>query len=184
MSEKKTIQVKVKVTGLDDAKLGASAAKEIKGIDIKTGQEWSKKFFSNQKSLKDQFNEIGIGDTVICTLQLDGKFWNLSNIEETDAEEPAVKTTVVDNKQSGSGGVRRSDGGSRGDDTNRSASIYLAQEIVAMQQPDWDPEELAAYIVSIADKYVYPYISKGEIVVFEKAKKGKKADPLSPPIVD
>ena len=181
----KSINVKIKVTELNDTKLGQSAAKEIKGVEIETGKEWARKFFSNDKGLREQYNEIGIGDTVVCTLEQEGKFWNLKNIEEVPAEEPKVKTTVVGS--SGLGGLRRSDGGSRGDDTNRSAAIYLAQEIVAMMGVTYGDgvDQLASEIVNVADKYIYPYIKDGVVPEMKaKAKKAKKDDPLSPPEIE
>jgi hypothetical protein len=58
---------------------------------------------------------------------------------------------------------RRPDGGSRGDDTNRSAAIYLAREIVMGAQDCPATADEILHTTMVTAGKVYNYIKNGEI---------------------
>jgi len=125
-------------------------------------------------------------------LEQKGDFWNIKEFKE--ASDDDIEKAMAGGKKFGkgvdSGGFspRRADGGSRGDDTNRSAAIYLAREIVNMGgAPDrFTIGELAVLCINLANDFIFPYIKDGAIPAQEPAKKSRKssADPLAPPVVE
>lgn len=173
----------IKLEAVKDSMLGKAKAKEVIGTRLDNGEEWKKKFFSNNKELSDQLAEFPKGGIVNVVLTKEGEWYNITAFKEATKAEmetatSAPKTKFVQKSQD----VRRADGGSRGDDTNRSAAIYLAQEIVSMSEYDGlTAEQLAVKIAYIANTFIYPYIKEGTCVPFEGK---KKKDPLDPPDID
>ena len=185
----------IKLTAINDTKLGKSPAKEVVGTKIQDGSAWKKAFFANQKDLRDALEDFEVGDIVNVVMEQKGDYWNISDFKEA-SDDDIEKATTAPKKfskgNSGDTGFRRPDGGSRGDDTNRSAAIYLARECIVMAckdtvQPEHLPAEYyAEWASKIADKIIFPYIKDGTIRESAKAGKAKKssADPLAPPVVE
>ena len=181
----------IKLTAINDTKLGKSPAKEVVGTKIQDGSAWKKAFFANQKDLRDALEDFEVGDIVNVVMEQKGDYWNISDFKEA-SDDDIEKATTAPKKfskgNSGDTGFRRPDGGSRGDDTNRSAAIYLARELVNMGgAPDrFTIGELAVLCINLANDFIFPYIKDGTVPVQETAKKSRKssADPLAPPVVE
>jgi hypothetical protein len=180
----------IKLTAIKDGKLGSKAAKFVHGEKVDSGEEWSKGFFANDKTLKDQIEDFEVGDYVNVVMVQKGEYWNIKEFQEASAE--MVDKAKRSNFRPGfkdSPSARRNDGGSRGDDTNRSAAIYLAREIVQHKLDNdggpgtMSPVEVAVLCVDLAHNIIYPYIKDGVVPVVEKPKR-KKADPLEPPEIN
>lgn len=186
-----------------DSLLGKSKAVEVSGIKLDSGEEWSKKFFKNKSDLVDALEGFSVGDEVNVVMEQDEnnkKFWNIVDfvdLTEEDREkiDKAKKFYKSDDSKAdapkggggGSWGARRADGGSRGDDTNRSAAIYLAREIVNMCGiSEAVPSEVATEMIKIADQFIFPYIKDGKIpepaVKQESAKPRRAAPPATPSV--
>src|SRR5574343_155955 len=176
----------IKLTQVNDAKLGTKAAKEIVGNKIEDGKEWRKKFFASDKNLRDQLDDVDVGDTINVIMKQEGDFWNVKEIKLADDADLAKAKSPRAFSGGGGTSVRRVDGGSRGDDTNRSASIYLALDILKQTKlEDMEAAEIACAAAELAENFVYPYIKDGAVPVMQKsAKKRKAKDPLDPPVVD
>src|SRR5574343_954301 len=174
----------IKLTQVNDAKLGTKAAKEIVGTKLEDGKEWRKKFFASDKNLRDQLDDVDVGDNVNVILKQDGDFWNIKEIRLADdadlAKAKTPRSFAGQNQQ-----VRRADGGSRGDDTNRSASIYLAVDILKYTQFNGTSEQMASAAAELAENFVYPYIKDGAVPIVKSSKPQMKKtkDPLEPPVV-
>ena len=130
----------IKLTKVYDGKIANKyAAKCIEGTKLDDGSPWEKSFFANQKDLVQKLTDFSVGDEVNVVMQhVKDKIYNIIDFKEvTDEDKEKLKGA----KRSGSGGgsnfsARRPDGGSRGDDTNRSAAIYLARDlVVAVKDP-------------------------------------------------
>jgi len=76
----------IKYTGLYNDMLGSKQAKRIEGTKIDDGSEWSKKFFADDKELRTQLDDFGVGDTINVKMKQSGKFWNIAAFEEASAE--------------------------------------------------------------------------------------------------
>jgi len=187
----------IKLTAINDTKLGKSPAKEVVGTKIQDGSPWKKAFFANQKDLRDALEDFEVGDIVNVVMEQKGDYWNISDFKEAsddDIEKATTATKKFSKGNSGDTGFRRPDGGSRGDDTNRSAAIYLAREIIKMSferadSPIYrsaDPVEVARICIELSNNFIFPYIKDGTVPVQETAKKSRKssADPLAPPVVE
>lgn len=142
--------MRIKFVGLEategqNAK-GTWTGVKIMGTRLDDGSPWSSSvlFHSNPKH-KDWITELETTDqgTPIDVKHIkDGKFWKMSDIligddvnakyEEQEAKVREVKASYKPAPSS----VRRADGGTRGDDTNRSAAIYLAKEYVSEYGPE------------------------------------------------
>jgi hypothetical protein len=181
----------IKLTAINDTKLGKSPVKEVVGTKIQDGSAWKKAFFANQKDLRDALEDFEVGDIVNVVMEQKGDYWNISDFKEA-SDDDIEKATTAPKKfskgNSGDTGFRRPDGGSRGDDTNRSASIYLARELVNMKGglDKYTLGELAVLCIDLANDFIFPYIKDGTIRESAKAGKAKKssADPLAPPVVE
>ena len=184
----------IKLTQVNDCKLGKSAAKEIVGEKVEDGSKWAKKFFANNKELRDQLDDVSVGDTLNVVMKQDGDFWNISSIALASEDDLSKANKFkkggareATSSKSGSDSVRRVDGGTRGDDTNRSAAIYLAQSVITScgGSQGLSAPYLAALCTQIADTYLLPYIKSGVVAPFPEEKKASKSkvgsDPLSPP---
>ena len=186
----------IKLTAINDTKLGKSAAKEVVGTKIQDGSAWKKAFFANQKDLRDALEDFEVGDIVNVVMEQKGDYWNISDFKE--ASDDDIEKATTGGKKFGKGvdaggfSPRRADGGSRGDDTNRSASIYLARELVNMKGglDKYTLGELAVLVINLSNDFVFPYIKDGTVPVNEPSqetvKKNRKssADPLAPPVVE
>ena len=94
---------KIKLTGVYSDKLGSQDAKRVEGTRIDNGDEWSKKFFANNRELRTQLDDFGVGDNVDVQMVQDGKFWNIAAFNEID---PALVEQIAGqgNKYDGGGG--------------------------------------------------------------------------------
>jgi hypothetical protein len=164
----------INLTAVKDALLGKSKAIEVQGTKLPGGEEWTKKFFKNNTELCEALEAFEVGDDVNVVMEQDPankKFWNIVDFREVTEED---REKLDDKKKFGtkgggggapvSGSVRRVDGGSRGDDTNRSAAIYLAREVVNMVGVgEMTTSEVARELITIADTFIYPYIKDGVV---------------------
>lgn len=162
---------------------------ELTAVKV-NGDLYTKRFYSNNKDLVRQASNFGAGDWV--ELSFDGKpFYNLLSIEAASPPEETPKgggkpETMDSKPKQGTsfGNVRRSDGTSRGDDTNRSAAIYLAERVVAMGNTEAQlrkegEEGVLKKMVDVAEK-IFEYIAKGNCPDCS----GEGGDPLDPPSID
>ena len=75
----------IKITSVNDAKMGTFDAKEIVGNKIEDGSEWSKSFFANNRKLAGELADFGVGDN--CNVKMkqnekNPKFWDIIGFEE------------------------------------------------------------------------------------------------------
>jgi hypothetical protein len=174
----------LKLTSKKDSKLGAYPAMEISGVDMAKNEEWTKKFFKgkNNTHLEAAMDDIDVGDEINVVMEQDpknAKWWNIKEITlmtEEDKKKLETKQSFSKGGASKAGGsvgatsFRRVDGGSRGDDTNRSAAIYLARELVKMSVESMQgaavpssPENYARECIEVAELFIYPYIKDGTL---------------------
>ena len=77
----------IKLTDIDtNEKIGNNDAVKIVGERLDGGGEWSRKIFSDNRELRKQLGEFGIGDDVEVSLTQKGKFWNVTSITKPSAE--------------------------------------------------------------------------------------------------
>ena len=178
--------------------LGKAAAVEISGTDLVKNEQWSKKFFKNKTDLVEQLQDFEPGDEVNVVMEQDpanSKWWNIKSFEamtDDDRAKIEAKKKFGTKAPAGGGGgastgsVRRSDGGSRGDDTNRASAIYLAREIVNMcgvSGYNADPTTVALEVVRLSDEIIYPYIKDGAVAMLtdqEATTPAAVAEPAAP----
>lgn len=169
----------LKITAIEDDSLGASAAKRIEGTRVDNGEEWSKKFFADNRALREQLNDFGIGDIANVKLVQKGKHWNIESLTvPTESMIQKVKDSGGKSYTSGGAAASPSTGGTKstwngrtGEAYDRSAAIYLALDIAKENKTAKGRIELDE-IMKTADQ-VFDYINKG-INPFD--------DPLSPPV--
>ena len=184
----------IKLTKVYDGKLkNKYAVKYIEGTKLKDGSEWGvepkKFFFANQKELVSKLNDFSVGDEVNVVLQhVRDKIYNIIDFKEVTEEDK--ENMMKDSKKSFGGGnnVRRADGGSRGDDTNRSASIYLAKEIVALTKTETQlhkmkPFDLLDEILAVTE-VVNDFIKDGNFPPPVDGMVENTDDALEPPNVE
>ena len=186
----------IKITKIYDGKIADKyAAKFVTGNKLDGGEEWTKGFFLNQKDLVQKLSDFSIGDDCNVVLQNNGGHnYKIVDFKEV-TDEDRSKIGAYANKSAGgaansTGGgasVRRADGGSRGDDTNRSAAVYLAREIVmGTKDPKllvkMDAGVLFAEIAELADT-VNDYIKDGLLPAPADGMVHDKDDALNPPTV-
>jgi len=165
----------IKLTKIYDGKIANKyAAKFVEGTKLENGEVWSKAYFANQKDLTDKLMNFSIGDEVNVVLQENGdKKYKIVDFKEVTDEDRAKiakyanKSTQQPAANAANTTYRRSDGGSRGDDTNRSAAIYLARDIVMQTKKDTvlhksNPASLLEEIVEVAE-LIKDYIKDGLI---------------------
>jgi hypothetical protein len=181
----------IKLTAINDTKLGKNPAKEVVGNKIQDGVSWKKAFFANQKELRDQLEDFEVGDIVNVVLEQKGDYWNIKEFKEASDDDIEKATSGGKKFGGGSGkdtGYKRSDGGSRGDDTNRASAVYLSRELINMKGglDKYTLGELAVLCVNLSNDFIFPYIKDGTVPVQETAKKNRKssADPLAPPALE
>ena len=100
----------LKLTGVYDDNLGTQAAKRIEGTRVDNGEEYSKKFFANDKALRTQLDEFGVGDVVNVKMVKDGKFWNIGSFSVPSPE--SVETAKKNGKYGGISNPQTAGGGS------------------------------------------------------------------------
>ena len=177
----------ITLESVKEVQLGKGKFKEITGKKVGETEEWKTRFFASDKALADQLHDFEPGDYVNIIMEKKGQYWNVKEFKDVSDEEieKAIKFSKgpKDAPAGASGGVRRADGGSRGDDTNRSAAIYLARELVNMVGRKYNsgPEEIAIEAITLADKFIFPYIKDGTVpTMADEPKKGngkvEKAD--------
>jgi hypothetical protein len=165
----------LKLTSKKDSKLGSYDAMEITGIDLGKNEEWTKKFFKGKQNthLVEAMDDIEVGDEINVVMEQDpknSKWWNIKEISLMTDED----RSKLERKQSFTKGgakpaagaptsVRRADGGSRGDDTNRSAAIYLTKDIIEILGDNRSSEDVIREMIYLADTLIYPYIKDGTI---------------------
>ena len=77
----------IKLTDIDtNEKIGNNDAVKITGKRLDGEGEWSRKIFSDNKELRKQLGEFGIGDDIEVSLTQKGKFWNVTSITRPSAE--------------------------------------------------------------------------------------------------
>ncbi len=185
----------IQLKQINDVKLGKHPAKEVVGTKLQDNTTWKKAFFANNKELRDKLADFEMGDVVNVVLEKKGEYYNITDFQEVDDADIEKATTApakaAPAEQRG-GYVRATPvGGTRGDDTNRSAAIYLARDILNLSPAavsNMTPAELTEFAIFLASEYVYPYIKDGTVPPKQapaKPKKEKaKVDPLEPPAVE
>lgn len=186
----------IKLTSVTDIKLGKSAAKQINGEKLGSNDPWKKAFFANQKDLRDKLSDFEVGDYINVVMKQDGDYWNIVDLKEVSDDE--IEKAVEGGKKFAGGRptptpfVKRPDGGSRGDDTNRASAIYLAKDFVLAEvniKGSLTAEQMAAFAAKIADEIIYPFIKDGSVISSlsnEKPKRARSAsaNPLAPPNIE
>lgn len=174
---------------LKDDKIGTHDAKLLVGQKA-NGDPYERKFFANNKDLLRQLADTGTGDWIEIVFD-DTRYKNIKEIRP--GQEPAAEDVYQPKKdfiQKGGGGaqqIRRSDGTTRGDDTNRSAALYFVKDLVTQ----WFDGQTAAdkKKITVADmvdraifesKRVFEYIAKGNCPTCSE----ETGDPLDPPSID
>jgi len=168
------------------------AVKYIEGKKLDDGSDWgveSKKFiFANQKELVSKLNDFDVGDEVNVVLQhVRDRIYNIIDFKEVTEDDKANMNKSFTKGRSGGGNVRRADGGSRGDDTNRSASLYFAREIVTQTKTDaqlhkMKPFDLLDEVLAVTE-VVYDYIKDGNFPPPVDGMVDNTDDALEPPNV-
>ena len=170
----------IKLTGIHDDQLGTKEAKRIEGKRIDNDEVWERKIFANDKILRGQLEEFGIGEVINVKQIRDGKWWNISGFEKPTAE------LIQKVKDEGTGGkdyqssapvAKSTWNGRTGEAYDRSAAIYLALDVLKYNNDATvdgsgpQPIPLAA-LYSLAEG-VYEYIHSGV---------NPTVDPLEPPV--
>lgn len=190
----------LKLTAKKDSMLGTYPAMEISGIDLVKNEEWTKKFFKGKQNehLVEAMNDIDIDDEINVVMEQDpknAKWWNIKSISlMTEEDKKSLEKKKSFTKDGGgakpaaaAGGFpRRADGGSRGDDTNRSAAIYLARELVKMSVESMQgsavpssPKDYAWECIEIANNFILPYIKDGTLPTPQEEKVTKGTLPTT-----
>jgi hypothetical protein len=133
---------------------------------------------SNGPLLK-QLSNFGEGDFV--RLHYDKtKFRNIESAESADGFDPEQPKQAYTKSKGGYENKFRKDGTSRGEDTNRSAAIYLAQSILDKWAGDVSIDNYLGDLMYVATR-IFNYIAKGEVV--PQSNKKSADDVLAPPEV-
>jgi hypothetical protein len=166
-------------------------AVHIWGTRIDNGEEWDKMFFENNQKLQEQLSEFGIGDVINVRMVQKGKNWNIVSLEEADPDmveaikgrgsdpiggSPGAKPNAT-NVQKNSG--RSSWNGRTGEAYDRSASVYLAFDMIKATRTEaalhkFADEELAKMIIDWAEvlnDYIHDGVNHYAVT----------DDPLDPP---
>jgi hypothetical protein len=174
---------------LKDDKIGSHDAKLLVG-QKSNGDPYERKFFANNKDLLRQLKDVGTGDWIEIIFD-DTKFKNIKEIKPGKAPEVEDAPQSSEKKfiQKGYSNVRRSDGTSRGDDTNRSAALYFVKDLVTQWfdgLPAADKKKVSvqdmAHLAIQESKTVFDYISKGTCPGLSVEEDDE--DPLDPPSID
>ena len=158
----------IKITKIYDGKIAEKyAAKFVVGDRLDNGEEWEKGFFANKKDLVQKLSDFSVGNECNVVLQhVKDKIYNIVDFKEvTDEDRAKLKGPTGANRSFSAGSVRRSDGGSRGDDTNRSAALYFVKDLVLMTHGDAQIKKMRSTdlldeMLALSD-IAYAYIKDG-----------------------
>lgn len=176
---KRRLPMIIKLVKVKDVKNGKHEFKEIVGKKA-NGTEYNKRIPVWSEDLINRLAEFGAGEFI--ELKYDSsKFKNVSEINEADGF-PEQPTGGFKDKPKTGGGFR-SNGTSRGEDTNRSAAIYLARNVMEMkytkkQLEAMELNEMVATMEGVAEHF-RKYISDGALLSMPGADDGA----LDPPTV-
>jgi hypothetical protein len=183
----------IKITSITDDELGGFDAKLIVGDRIDNGKEWQKKCFSNNQKLMDELSDFGVGE-IVNVRMAKGKGtnkagfpnWNIAGFEEASQDlidsvkgKGDVNPSVESPKVSGASGYSKSTwNGRTGEAYDRSASVYLAFDIIKSVKTEAAMRKMNALefvdaIFTLGNK-INNYIHNGD----------DGSDPLNPPTVD
>lgn len=172
----------IKITSVKDTMKGQYNFKTINGVKADES-EYTKDIIVGRGTadILNKLDQFGIGDFIELSYD-NTKFKNVSGIKEADGF-PEAKTHTYSG--GGSSTTKRDDGTSRGSDTNRSAAIYLAHNILVKAYKDTElqkiPElKMMAKLTSTAE-HIYNYIANGVVATYVQ-KAG--TDKLDPPTLD
>jgi hypothetical protein len=128
----------VKITEINDAKLGTFDAKQIEGVRIDSGEPWGKKFFANNRKLADELAEFGVGDNVNVKMVQEGKHWNIAAFTE-------VSEAMIEKVKAGGGGYKGGDAAAKpaGGGYKASAGGGKAKGGDNMSKAEWAAKDLA-----------------------------------------
>lgn len=141
------------------------------------GSEYSKRIIigNNTTDILNQLSNFGAGDFINLSYD-QSKFKNVNGIKAADGfpEQQQQK------QQQQNGGFRKLDGTSRGDDTNRASAIYLAKDIIVINNTEanlrkMDGDSFIEYLMQTANK-IYQYIANGTVI--------ETKDALTPPDIE
>jgi hypothetical protein len=139
------------LTGVYSDKLGSQDAKRIEGTRIDNGDEWSKKFFANNRELRTQLDDFGVGDNVDVQMLQDGKFWNIAAFNEIDpalVEQIAGQGNKYDNDPTTTTFQTPSEEGTKGGGKNPTAGVRRQVATAGgtsdkMSKADWAAKDQA-----------------------------------------
>ena len=118
------------------------------------GQEWNTSFFANNKELKEQVDDLVQGDHVDVTMAKNGKFWNPTGFEKTQA--PAAVSA-------GGGMVAAAPVVNQ-----RFENLKVAVDIMGAKKSDEEPFDYLNEVSGIADM-IQDYIDKKGAFQFDNA---------------
>lgn len=123
------------------------------------GTTYTKDFFANDDKMNAKLEDFDPGDFMLLTYE-NNKYKNLKDIKPADGFAKAdYQKGVKSNTKTASGS---SGGNFRGEDTNRSAAIYLAKEVVlsGLNAGDDGVDTVLSEMFTVADK-INMYITSG-----------------------
>lgn len=176
---------KIRLTGVYDDKLGSQNAKRVEGTRIDNGEEWSKKFFANNKKLREELDDFGVGDNVDVQMKKENKFWNINGFGEIDDElaqriAGSGGSEYKPKKNTGSSSTGTSSGLTKEEwaEKDRLTQIRIAKAVALKAAIDNTKVGTSfETLLSLADTLV-PWLLDSVI----QTNKQKTKDPLDPPV--
>ena len=161
-------------------------ALEVVGTNVVDNQQWSTDIFKSQTDIVEKFDDFGAGETVNIRFQKNGTFWDVVDVTEASEEEiKQIKSKPTGGPSSGGKGGWN---GRTGDAYDRSASIYLAYDMIKGTTTEaslrkMDVFDLLANTIEIAED-VFSYIHDGKTPMGsdESPFVEDDDDPLEPPV--
>lgn len=139
------------------------------------GEEYDKKFFfANDKKLNASIAGFSPGDWIDMKLD-NSKYKNILDFVAAEPEDVDEARNAEPAKPKAPS-YKKANGGTRGDDTNRSAAIYWIKDVIKPKKGESD-EDFCARCVALAEGFIYPYIVEGKVPMPD-------SDPLDPPDVE
>lgn len=145
----------IKVKKVEPLKIAGYKFTAIKG-EYPDGKEFSNKIFANDKDLNNSIDVIGIGEIALITTVKKGKYDNITNIEigsEKDFKKAESEASANDTSGDSNKSFDRS-AGLRGADTNRSAALYLAKDVVMANNDGRCPKEKLFAVAEMIKHYI------------------------------
>ncbi len=167
----------IKLQKIKDVSHAGYMFKEIVGTKA-DGDVYTKRVIvgDKYKAVLDALDDFGTGDFMNLSYD-DSKFRNVESVKPADG---FPKSTYKGGGNKGKSNYKKDDGTTRGDDTNRSASIYLAQNIMgAWNEDEHVIDNYLAQLMYVSTR-VFEYIRDGKIVL----PAGAPEDVLEPPIME